>query len=65
MYKNDKQTNKDNKRSSVSPDRLLSSFLSDFSDRWKRFDDNFEKMDDRIKERKKLNGKATNHEIDL
>ena len=65
MYKNDKQKNKDNKGVPVSPDRLLSSFLSGFSDRWERFDNDFEKMDDRIKERKKLNGKATNHEIDL
>lgn len=65
MYKNDKQTNKDNRGSSVLPDNLLSSFLSDFSEGWKRFDNNFEEMDDRIKERKKLNGKATNHEIDL
>lgn len=65
MYKNDKQTNEENKRQSEIPDSFLQSFLSDFSGRWKRFDKDFEEMDERIKERKKLNGKATNHEIDL
>lgn len=65
MYKDDKQTNKNHRGLSGLPDSFLSSFLSDFSDRWKRFDSDFEEMDERIKERKKLNGKATNHEIDL
>lgn len=65
MYKNDKQANEDNKKHSGIPDSFLGSFLLDFSDRWKRFDKDFEEMDDRIQERKKLNGKATNHEIDL
>lgn len=65
MHKDDKQTDKGNRGPSVLPDSFLSSFLSDFSERWKRFDNDFEEMDDRIKERKKLNGKATNHEIDL
>lgn len=65
MYKNDKQANEDHKKHSGVPDSFLGSFLLDFSDRWKRFDKDFEEMDDRIQERKKLNGKATNHEIDL
>tara|TARA_R110002020_G_scaffold281330_1_gene497021 strand:+ start:433 stop:630 length:198 start_codon:yes stop_codon:yes gene_type:complete len=65
MYKNDKQANKSDKSSSGIPESFLPSFLSEFSDRWKRFDKEFDDMDERIRERKKLNGKATNHEIDL
>lgn len=65
MYKNDKQTNKNDRSKSGIPDSFLPSFLSEFTDRWKRFDKDYEEMDERIKERKKLNGKATNHEIDL
>lgn len=65
MYKNDKQANKSDKSNSGIPENFLPSFLSEFSDCWKRFDKEFDEMDERIKERKKLNGKATNHEIDL
>ena len=65
MYKNDKQANKRDRSKSGTPDGFLPSFLSEFSDRWRRFDKDYEEMDERIKERKKLNGKATNHEIDL
>lgn len=65
MYKNDKQANEKDRSKLGIPDGFLPSFLSEFSDRWKRFDKDYEEMDERIKERKKLNGKATNHEIDL
>lgn len=65
MYNNDNRANENNKKHSEAPDGFLGLSLFDFSDRWKRFDKDFEEMGERIQERKKLNGKATNHEIDL
>lgn len=65
MRKSYEQTDKREKKLADMPESFLKSFLSDFSESWKRFDHDFDEMDKRIRERKKLNGKATNHEIDL
>lgn len=65
MYNNNDRASENNKKQSEIPDSFLGLSLFDFSNRWKRFDKDFEEMGERIQERKKLNGKATNHEIDL
>lgn len=48
-----------------SRDGFIKSFIENFNKSWESFDREFDEMDKRIKERRKLNGKATNHEIDL
>lgn len=46
-------------------DTFISTFMNRFESFWSDFDLEYDEMDKRIKERKKLNGKATHHEIDL
>jgi len=56
--KHDETTNKDT-------NRFGSVFMTHFENFWTDFDHEYDEMDKRIKERKKLNGRATHHEIDL
>lgn len=46
-------------------DNFLQSFMEKFKQSWQTFDHEFDEMDKRIKDQRKLNGKATNHEINL
>ncbi len=42
-----------------------SKFVSDFFQQWKRFDSEFQQRKNEMKETRRLNGKATNHQINL
>ena len=57
---------KDNKKQrSDRNDASMSVIIRDINKRIYEMDCDFDEMDERIKERRELNGKPTHHEIDL
>lgn len=66
MITNDNVSNADNtKKNNEQSNSLFADFMGKFDKLWQKLDHDYDTMEKEIDERRKLNGKATHHEIDL